>query len=132
MVELVAVVKSLTELVMKKLILTMLAGVLMTGAAAVYAGGGCCGGDSAASGKSGKTDMFASLKLTDDQKAKVAKLQADCLSGECTSASRDKFMKGVESILTADQLAQFKAACANHGKGSCPMSSGAAKTDKPG
>ena len=114
---------------MKKLIVTILAGVLLSGAAAVYAGGGCCGGDNASMGKSGKTDMFAGLKLTDDQKAQITKLQADCMSGKCTSASRDKFMKGVESILTADQLAQFKAACANHGKGSCPMSSGATKTE---
>ena len=115
---------------MKKLLVTMLAGVMLAGTAAVYAGGGCCGGDKASMGKTGKTDMFASLKLTDDQKAKLTKLQEDCTAGECTAGSREKFMKGVESILTADQLTQFKAACANHGKGSCPMTSGAAKPDK--
>jgi Spy/CpxP family protein refolding chaperone len=52
---------------------------------------------------------MASLNLTAEQKTKMdAAVQAHHKAG-CNEASEAKFMKDAEGILTADQLAKFKA-----------------------
>lgn len=54
-------------------------------------------------------DKFAKLNLSEEQKAKVAALKEDCEKEGCTEASEAKMQKGLEEILTKEQLAQWKA-----------------------
>jgi len=105
------------------------------GAAAVYADSGGCGGMSKSSGKEAAccgSDMFSKLKLTDEQKAKIEVLKADCQKATSTSELHAVFATGLEKILTPDQLAQWKAMNDKATKtGTCPfMKSSGAKTDK--
>jgi hypothetical protein len=45
------------------------------------------------------------------QKAKLTALQEKCMKDGCTGASRAKFLKSAQRILSADQYAQLKAEC---------------------
>ncbi len=58
------------------------------------------------------TTACEKLNLTDEQKAKVEALKAEIMKD-----MQEKCMKGMESILTPEQFAQFKEACEK----SCPM-----------
>jgi Spy/CpxP family protein refolding chaperone len=95
----------------------LMCAVIVSVATAVYAGDGCCkAGDKTEAGKS--HDMFSKLNLTADQKTKLTALKAECDKEGCTEASRAKMMKGLEGILTAEQLTQVKAM---HAEAGCPM-----------
>ena len=52
---------------------------------------------------------FATLNLTAEQKAKVDTAMAEHHKAGCSEASEAKFTKEVETILTPEQLAKFKA-----------------------
>ena len=103
---------------MNKVLGLVLAGVVTLGVATAFAGGdGCCMGKKAKSGGS-CSDMFSKLNLTDDQKAKVNALHEECAKATSTSESRAAFNKGIEGILTPEQLKQWKADC-DKMKGGC-------------
>ena len=118
---------------MKKMIGLLVAAAVLAGVASLHAqSGGCpsCGAPGAAKGcpMSGKSDAMAKLNLTDDQKAKIAALRDECAKAGRTPEACDKCMKGIESVLTPEQQAQWKEACqkAKQG-GGCPVAgSGAA------
>ena len=98
---------------MKKL----LAIVLVTGlAASAWAGGSCCGskksGDAAKGGSSSMSqceDVFATLDLTSDQKAKIFDIQAACKKDESKDASCSKYMGQMRDVLTPEQRVKFDA-----------------------
>lgn len=122
---------------MKRLIALTVVAVLAMGAAA-FAGEGCCAAGKAktqakADGKSGCSDVFSKLNLTDEQKTKVAALKKECDATKCSEASRAKFMAGLKEILTPEQLAQCEAECKKAGISSCPgKKSAQATTDSKG
>lgn len=62
-------------------------------------------------GKKECSDSYAKLNLTPEQKTKLTSLQEQCKKGGCTEASRAKFIKGAEGILSAEQFAQLKTEC---------------------
>ena len=112
---------------MKRLFGLVLAGALLVGGASAFAQCGKCGakgeaaikGEAAAKGEIG--GCFAKLKLTDDQKAKIADLKADCAKGGCPVAAKSKMDEGLKSILTADQYKQWQVESAKMQKeGGCP------------
>ena len=111
---------------MKKLIAgATLAALVTLSAWSVHAGGACCAfGAKACDASVKKADAcsatLAKLNLTEEQKTKVAALQAECKKAGCTAESSAAMMKGLEQVLTAEQLAQCKTECAKGG-GSCPM-----------
>lgn len=114
---------------MKKVIGLLIAAAVMAGVATLYAQGGCssCGTQAGAKGcpASGKADMLGKLNLNDEQKAKVAALREECVKAGRTPESCSKFMKGLETVLTAEQLAAWKTACEKVKKsGGCPVSGG--------
>jgi Spy/CpxP family protein refolding chaperone len=119
---------------MKKLVVLMVAVIVTIGAAAVYAGDGCCAGmsKSSAKGASCSGDMFSKMNLTPDQKTKIETLKQDCRKATSTSELHETFTKGLEKILTPEQLAQWKSQCDKAASGGgCPfMKSMGAKTDK--
>ena len=110
---------------MKKIIGLLLAAAVMVGVATLYAQGGCssCGTSAGAKGcpLAGKADTMGKLNLNDEQKAKIVALREECTKAGRTPESCAKFMKSMESVLTAEQLTAWKAACqkAKQG-GGCP------------
>ena len=116
---------------MKHIIGIVVAVILLAGAATVRAGDGCCSKKDAKTNiekKAGCGDMFSKLNLTDDQKTKLAALREECDKTGCTQTSHGKFMEGVKSILTPDQLTQWKADCEKARQGaSCPYMKSTAK-----
>ena len=72
---------------------------------------GCCGSAISVS----KTEVSCydpvKLKLTEEQKTKLAALQAKCEENGCNEASREEFLKDAAAILSSEQLADLKASC---------------------
>jgi hypothetical protein len=62
------------------------------------------------------SQVYASLNLSAEQKAKMDTLQADCKKGGCTKESMEKFMKSAEGVLSKEQFTALKAECAKHHK----------------
>lgn len=113
---------------MKKCLVLACAAVVAVGAISVYAGGdGCCMGKSAKAGGQ-CSDMFSKLNLTDEQKAKINALHEECAKATSKSEAMEKFNKGIEGVLTADQLKQWKAD-SEKAKAGCPMMKDQAKKD---
>lgn len=113
---------------MKRILSLMVAAVVLMGGSMAFAGGACCASkgdakDAKAEKSAGcSSDTLSKLNLTDEQKKKVDALKAECVKdGECSEANHAKFMKGLKEILTADQIAQCKAACEKDDKSGCPM-----------
>lgn len=106
---------------MKRFYAFVVVAALMVGAAAVYAGDGCCAGMSKSAKGAACSDMLSKLKLTDEQKARVETLKEQCHTATSTSERREMMTKGMESILTPDQFAQWKSACDKAmSSGACP------------
>ncbi|MBI5683814.1 MAG: hypothetical protein HZC54_01915 [Verrucomicrobia bacterium] len=115
---------------MKKIIGLLVAAAMMAGVATMYAqGGGCSSCPKSAGAKScplaGKTDVLGKLNLSEEQKAKVAALREECDKAGRTPEACAKCMKGIESVLTPEQLTVWKAACEKTKQsGGCPVSAG--------
>ena len=97
---------------MKRLLAFAVAAVVTMSAASVYAGEGCCAGMSKSSAKGAACgDMFSKLNLTDAQKAKVEALKEQCNRATSTSERREMMAKGMQNILTPEQLTQCQSSC---------------------
>ena len=114
---------------MKQVFGMLVAGVLILDAVANFAGAGCCASGDAAKPSvnfSANNDCFAKLNLTADQRSKVTDLVAECKTGGCNVAAREKMAAGLKTILTPEQYTQWTAACdqskAGQG-GKCPLTS---------
>src|SRR4051812_19620348 len=68
----------------------------------------CC----AVKGEMDCAATYAKLNLTADQKAKMDALVEKCKGAGCTQESSKAFMKSAGSILTKEQMANFKMECA--------------------
>jgi Spy/CpxP family protein refolding chaperone len=109
---------------MKRLLAFAVAAVVAISAASVYAGDGCCAaGKVKTDAKSAACgDMFSKLKLTDEQKAKIATLKEQTTRATSTSEARAMMSKGLEQILTPEQFAQCQSSCTKETKsGECPF-----------
>lgn len=109
---------------MKRQLAVILMGVIVS-SAAVYAHCGHCEGDKPKTETKPAVSCpgaaaLEKLNLTDDQKAKIADLQKECAKATSKSECREKCSAGLEKILTADQLKEWKSACGAGAK-SCPM-----------
>ena len=106
---------------MKKILgLTLVA---MIGVGAAFAGDGCCMSKAGVKA-GGSCEMTAKLNLTDAQKIKLTALQERCQRAVSTSERRAMFQKGIEEILTPEQLAQCKASGESaKPTGKCPFMS---------
>lgn len=116
---------------MKRLLAFAVVAAVIVGAASVYAGGACCpaGKDKKTEAKSDAcADMMSKLNLTDGQKAKVTALKEESKKATSTSECYDMMSKGLEKILTADQLKQWNADC-EKAKAGCGAMKEQAKTD---
>jgi hypothetical protein len=114
---------------MKRLLGLVVAVAVLAGVASAYADGGCSGmvGKSSAGGCC--SAMFSKLDLTSQQKAQVTALQEQCKRATSTSESHEMFTKGVEKILTPEQLIQWKANMEKSSKGGqCPFAKSAEKS----
>jgi Spy/CpxP family protein refolding chaperone len=109
---------------MKRLLAFAVAALVGLGVASVYAGGGCCAGMSKSSVKGACSgDMFSKLNLTDAQKTQIEALKLSTKHATSTSEAHAMFSKGLEKILTPEQLTQFKAQCESakaKAGGQCP------------
>ena len=96
---------------MIKITTIALVAVAMLTASSAFAGDKAC----CARGASNKSSMsclnFATLNLTQNQKAKIEAWQADCMKAGCTTESRQTFLNHAKGILSAEQFAQLKAQC---------------------
>ena len=68
----------------------------------------CC----AAKGTMDCAATYANLNLTADQKAKMDALVEKCKGAGCTKESTEAFMKSAATILSKEQMANFKTECA--------------------
>ena len=111
---------------MRMLIMGLIASVVLSGST-VMAGSGCCSmskKDSpacTAPGKAGCSDIWKDMNLTDEQKAKLAEVQAECEKTGYSEDSQKKCMKVMEEVLTPEQLEKCKAECTKKGMTGCPM-----------
>jgi len=114
---------------MKRLLGFAVAVAVLAGVASAYAGGsGCCMGGKDASSASCSA-MFAKLDLTSQQKAQVTALQEQCKRATSTSEYHEMFSKGIEKILTPEQLIQWKTNVDKASKsGQCPYAKSAEKS----
>ncbi len=112
---------------MKRTIVLACLSVILLGSGAAYAGGGCCGMSKKGDQAGACDNVFSKLNLTADQKAKLADLKAECTKAGWNETTHQKFMKGVEAILTPAQRADWKAACDQMSKQAdhCPLKSDA-------
>src|SRR2546423_15522514 len=95
---------------MTKLIALVAAGAFAAGT--MFAGEhGDCAKKAGNESKMACTASFASLNLTADQKKKMETAMAEHQKIGSTDASEAKFMKDVQSILTPEQFAKYKAEC---------------------
>ena len=101
---------------MKKAIGLLMAGVALLSVNA-YASCGACPSDKPAakaaavcpvSGK-GNDATCGGLKLSEEQKTKVAALKAECAKATCTSECKAKCEAGMSKILDAEQFKIWKA-----------------------
>ena len=54
---------------------------------------------------------YAKLNLSPDQKTKMDALVEKCKGAGCTKESTEAFMKSAETILSKEQMANFKTEC---------------------
>ena len=95
---------------MTKLIALVAAGAFAAGT--MFAGEhGDCAKKAGNEGKMACTASLATLNLTADQKTNMETAMTEHHKAGCTEATEAKFMKDVESILTPEQYAKFKAEC---------------------
>lgn len=120
---------------MKKVLGVVLATVVALGINGSFAGEACCPSKAKAAA-SACQDKFGKLNLTDAQKTKLSALDGRVKNATSTSEGKAMYQKGLEEILTADQLAQLKASCEKDAAGcakekasagGCPFSGKAEK-----
>lgn len=102
--------------------------------APAYAGCGSCEAHKSAA-KSCPVGTCASvlskMDLNAEQKARVAELKAAFAKSENKSEGCAAFMKGLEGVLTPEQLAKCKEGCAKaKSAGGCPASGGSCPSTK--
>jgi Spy/CpxP family protein refolding chaperone len=117
---------------MKKVLGFAVAAMMLAGGSSVFAGAACCAAGKAKSeakvSKAGCGDIFAKLDLTEEQRAELEALKAECDEAGCTIESREKFMSGLKEILTPEQLEQCKALCEKAKGSACPFMKGESKS----
>jgi len=111
---------------MKKLAVLIVAAAVLAGFATGYAqcgAGGCAvvAGVNAACPCGPCGAALDKMKLTDEQKEKLATLTAECSKVECPKARKVKYCSTLTEILTPKQLAQVKAACQKADAKDCPL-----------
>jgi Spy/CpxP family protein refolding chaperone len=114
---------------MKKIIGLLVAAAVMASVATLYGQGGCPSCAKPAGAKScplaGNADVLGKLNLSEEQKAKVGALREECDKAGRTPEACAKCMKGIESVLTPEQLTVWKENCQKAKKsGGCPASAG--------
>lgn len=100
----------------KSKILTSLALVTLVSSFAFAGEPACCAGGSANASKEKCTATFAKLDLNAEQRSQMESLAADCEKSGCTKESFAKMEKGAKQILSKEQLAMWKSACAKAGE----------------
>ncbi len=96
----------------KSKILTSVALITLVSAFAFAGEPPCCATGSADATKEKCSATFAQLDLTAEQRSKMENLAADCEKSGCTKESFAKMEKSAKNILSKDQLAAWKTACA--------------------
>lgn len=93
-------------------VIALLAVVSMAGTS--FAGSSCCGAKKKSQGAemSQCGDIFASMNLTDEQKAKISELETACKAEGSSKESCAKYKDQMRDLLTDEQKAQFDEACA--------------------
>ena len=96
---------------MKKLVVLIVAGVIALGSISAWAGGSCCASKKK-NGYASCTDHMSALNLTDNQKAKIADIEAACKAAGSNKESCAKAKEEISAVLTDEQRTQWDQACA--------------------
>jgi hypothetical protein len=86
--------------------------LLVVGTVASWAGGACCPAGGKAKEKasvSACSKALSGVELTEDQKAKIAEIEAACKAEGSTVEACAKSMESIRAVLNDDQRAQFDA-----------------------
>ena len=92
--------------------LAFIAAGIMAASSAFAGDKACCAQGASNNMKAACGATFAKLDLTADQKGKMETLAAECDKGGCTKESMAKMEKNAQGILSKEQFAAWKAACA--------------------
>jgi len=94
----------------------------LIGTQTVQAGPSCCPVSKAKAAEQAKASLgscgekcleksFKGIEMTEDQETKFAALMKECKGQECSVTSAKAMKKGLEKILTEDQIKTLKASC---------------------
>lgn len=92
---------------MKKVLTLIVAGVLSFGLVQSWAGGSCC--MSKKKDAASCMDQMSSLNLTEDQKAKISDIEAQCKAEADNKEACAKYKAQIRDVLTEEQRTQFDA-----------------------
>jgi len=99
---------------MNKLVLLAVAGSIAL-AGHVWAGGGCCPASKSEKSASKKysscTKALKGIELSDEQKAQIAAIEAECEAEGMTAEACAKSMDKIRSVLTDEQRSTYDDAC---------------------
>lgn len=99
---------------MNKWVLLVVAGSIAL-AGNVWAGGGCCPASKAEKSASKKysscTKALKGIELSDEQKAQIAAIEAECEAEGMTAEACAKSMDKIRSVLSDEQKAAYDEAC---------------------
>jgi Spy/CpxP family protein refolding chaperone len=94
----------------------------LIGTQTVHAGPACCPASKAKAAEEAKAALgsceekcletsFKGIEMTEDQETKIADLLKKCNGQKCSVLSAKAMKKGLEEILTKDQIKTLKASC---------------------
>jgi Spy/CpxP family protein refolding chaperone len=86
--------------------------LLVAGGVSSWAGSACCAAGGKAKAEksySSCTKALSGIDLTEEQKAKIEKIEAACKAEGCTVESCAKSMDEIRAVLTDEQRAQYDA-----------------------
>lgn len=92
--------------------LALIASGVLAGSLAYAGDKACCAHGAGKDTKVACAATFAKLDLTAEQKTKMEAFAAECNKGGCTSESMAKMEKAAQGIMSQEQFAAWKAACA--------------------
>ena len=121
--------------------MVVLSSLISVGSA--MAGGACCGMKAVAATEGEQEKMgnvpsqatckalCEKLNLTEEQKTKVDEIIAACPSEGCKPEDMEKCVKALGSVLTAEQMEQFKGECRKSCGAACPAMKAEPESAKP-
>jgi len=107
---------------MTRILALTVAVAALIGTQTIHAGPACCPASKAKAAEEAKAALgscddkclevsFKGIEMTEDQETKIADLMKECKGQECSVSSAKAMKKGLEEILTEEQIKTLKASC---------------------